>query len=191
MPADGNPEWSLVDFARQIAEMPKSELEAAFNFTEPVPNKKMDLPPAPAKPGDMSAEDPPVSREQGPASADAQNAQPAPIVAPVTSRKRQLRTPDEIATMILTMLRAVDSCPDRGLVVTVYGSNPWNAMLTIRPEAGPAIDGPRWFSRVREIAVRLRGDFDVIQETNSLISGVRDEVTDLAGAPPSDAGEDN
>jgi hypothetical protein len=84
------------------------------------------------------------------------------------------------------MLRTVDSCPDRGLVVTVYGSNPWNAMLTIRSEAGPAIDGPRWFSRVREIAVRLRDDFDVIQETNSLISGVRDEVTDLAGAPPSD-----
>jgi hypothetical protein len=191
MPADGNPEWSLVDFARQISEMPKSELEAAFNFTEPVPNKKMDLPPASAKPSDMSAEDPPVSREQGPASADAQNAQPAPIVAPGTSRKRQLRTPDEIATMILTMLRAVDSCPDRGLVVTVYGSNPWNAMLTIRPEAGSAIDGPRWFSRVREIAVRLRDEFDVIQETKSLISGVPDDVTDLAGAPLLDEGEDN
>lgn len=192
MPADENPEWSLVDFARQIAGMPKSAPEAAFNFTAPVPNgKKMDLPPASAKPTNMSAEDPPVSREQGPASAESQDTQPAPIVAPGTSRKRQLRTPDEIATMILTMLRAVDSCPDRGLVVTVYGSNPWNAMLAIRPQAGPAIDGSRWFSRVREIGVRLRDDFDVIQETNSLISGVRDEVTDLAGAPRSDEGEDN
>jgi hypothetical protein len=191
MPADENPEWSLVDFARQIAEMPSAP-EAAFNFTEPVPNgKKMDLPPASAKPTDMSAEDPPVSREQGPASAECQDTQPAPIVAPGTSRKRQLRTPDEIATMILTMLRAVDSCPDRGLVVTVYGSNPWNAMLAIRPEAGPAIDGPRWFSRVREIGVRLRDEFDVIQATKSLISGVPDDVTGLAGAPPSDEGEDN
>jgi hypothetical protein len=101
MPADGNPESSLVDFARQIAEMPKSALEAAFNFTDPVPNKKMDLPPASAKPSDMFAEDRRVSKEQGLASADAQNPQPAPILAPGTSRKRQLRTTDEIATMIL------------------------------------------------------------------------------------------
>jgi hypothetical protein len=64
-------------------------------------------------------------------------------------------------------------------------------MLTIRPEAGSAIDGPRWFSRVREIAVRLRDEFDVIQETKSLISGVPDDVTDLAGAPLLDEGEDN
>ena len=74
MPADENPEWSLVDFARQIAGMPKSAPEAAFNFTEPVPNgEKMDLPPASAKPTNMSAEDPPVSREQGPASAESQD----------------------------------------------------------------------------------------------------------------------
>ena len=93
MPADGNPEWSLVDFARQIAEMPKSALEAAFNFTEPVPDKKMDLPPASAKPSDMSAEDPPVSREQGPASADAQNAQPLRSLRQVPPEKGNSEQP--------------------------------------------------------------------------------------------------
>lgn len=34
-------------------------------------------------------------------------------------------------------LRSIDGCPARGFIVTVYGSNPWNAMLTIRLEAGP------------------------------------------------------
>ena len=37
-------------------------------------------------------------------------------------------------------LRTIDGCPNRGFVVTVYGSNPWNAMLTIRPEHFCAFD---------------------------------------------------
>jgi hypothetical protein len=34
-------------------------------------------------------------------------------------------------------------------------------MLTIRPEAGPRIDRELWRSRVHDIGVRLRNDFDV------------------------------
>jgi hypothetical protein len=83
--------------------------------------------------------------------------------------------------MILDSLRAID-CPARGFVVTVYGSNPWNAMLTIQPEAGPRIDGLLWRSRVQEIGVRLRDDFDIIRETTTSADGVRHEVIELNGA---------
>jgi len=58
-------------------------------------------------------------------------------------------------------LRAIDGCPNRGFVVTVYGSNPWNAMLRIRPEAGPRIDRELWRSRVHDMGMQLRNDFDV------------------------------
>ena len=58
-------------------------------------------------------------------------------------------------------LRAIDGCPHGGFVVTVYGSNPWNAMLTIRPEADPRVDRELWRSRVHDIGVQLRNDFDV------------------------------
>jgi hypothetical protein len=65
------------------------------------------------------------------------------------SIKKQSRTPAEIAKMIQDVLLTMDGCPERGFVVTVYGSNPWNAMLMIRPEAGTAIDRSLWISRSR------------------------------------------
>lgn len=58
-------------------------------------------------------------------------------------------------------LRTIDGCPISGFIVTVYGSNPWNAMLTIRPEAGPRIDRELLRSRVHDIGVQLRNQFDV------------------------------
>lgn len=64
-------------------------------------------------------------------------------------------------------LRTIDGCPNRGFVVAVYGSNPWNAMLTIRPEAGTCIDRELWCSRVQDIGVRLRSDFDVADQSTS------------------------
>jgi len=77
---------------------------------------------------------------------------------------------DEIAGIVMKSLRAIDGCPNRGFVVTVYGSNPWNAMLTIRPEAGPRIDRELWRSRVHDIGVQLRNDFDVAN-TSTISTG--------------------
>jgi hypothetical protein len=34
-------------------------------------------------------------------------------------------------------LSEIEGCPQRGLKVTVYGLNPWNAMLPFGVEAGP------------------------------------------------------
>ena len=62
--------------------------------------------------------------------------------------------------MILNMLRTIEGYPEHGFTVTVYGSNPWNAMLTASPRAG-RVDFPRWAARAREIGVQLRNSLDV------------------------------
>lgn len=73
------------------------------------------------------------------------------------------KTADELAGIILKALQTLDGAPARGFVVTVYGGNPWNAMLTIKPEAGPIADPDLWRSRVRDMAARLRQDFDLVE----------------------------
>jgi hypothetical protein len=73
------------------------------------------------------------------------------VIAASTSGKKQLNAADEIATIIMAALQSIEACPDRAFIVAVYGSNPWNAMLTIRPEAGPSIDRSVWLSRVQGI----------------------------------------
>jgi hypothetical protein len=71
------------------------------------------------------------------------------------------KTADELADIILRALQTLDGAPPSGFVVTVYGGNPWNAMLTIKPDAGPIPDPGLWRARVREMAARLRQDFDL------------------------------
>jgi hypothetical protein len=93
---------------------------------------------------------------------------PAP---PTCASGKQLCTSDEIAGIIMKSLRVIEDCPRRGFVVTVYGSNPWNAMLTIRPEAGPRIDRELWRSRVEDIGVRLRDEFDVADASTISTNG--------------------
>jgi hypothetical protein len=73
----------------------------------------------------------------------------------------RLRTANELAKMILNTLSTLDGCPKRGFVVTVYGFHPWNAMLTITTEAGTVADPALWHERVREMAQRLRQEYDV------------------------------
>ena len=73
------------------------------------------------------------------------------------------KTADELAVIILKALQTREGAPASGFVVTVYGGNPWNAMLTIKPEAGPIADPGLWRARVRDMAARLRQDFDVAE----------------------------
>jgi hypothetical protein len=82
--------------------------------------------------------------------------------ASTNRERRQFRSPSEIVDMIVRELRAFDDAPKRGFKITVYGANPWNAMLTIGPDAGAVNDPQGWHSRVRDIGVRLRRDFEVV-----------------------------
>jgi hypothetical protein len=50
---------------------------------------------------------------------------------------KQKRTLEELAVMIHHDLSQIEGCPQRGLKVTVYGLNPWNAMLTFGVDCGP------------------------------------------------------
>ena len=148
----------LVEFAQKIAAIPKriaDEDRSAKSSAEAV------LAASPASSGIGSESLPPplhAAKQPDP------DIRPAP---PAGAGGRQVRSPEEIAGLIMKSLRTIDGCPNRGFVVTVYGSNPWNAMLTIRPEASPRIDRELWRSRVQDIGVQLRNEFDVDQSTLS------------------------
>ena len=51
--------------------------------------------------------------------------------------KKQTKTAEELATMILQDLSNVEGCPRRGITVTVCGLDPWNVLLSFGAEAGP------------------------------------------------------
>jgi hypothetical protein len=161
MTTDEQPDWSLIDFARNLAGMPQTEPVPGFNFAVPARDTGA-LAAAPKSTNEDSAISSNPHKDQDAETADVKYAHATQIAAPSTSGKKQLKAPAEIAQIIMTALRSIDKCPERGFTVTVYGSNPWNAMLTIRPEAGSSIDFPLWLARVQEIGVRLREDFDIL-----------------------------
>jgi len=143
---------SLVEFAQKIAAIPKG-IANEGRPTEPPPVTSGAAAPPAAEVGSQSLPPPLPASEQ-----------PDPdirLALPAGASGKQVRHADEIAGIIMKSLRTIDGCPNRGFTVTVYGSNPWNAMLTIRPEAGPRIDRELWRSRVHDIGVQLRNDFDV------------------------------
>jgi hypothetical protein len=180
MKTDEKPNSSLIDFARKLAGISETEPVEGFNFTQPAPESGASTSaPAPANEDSTAPRDPPKKPDA--LTADLQSTHASQLTTPTTSGKKQLKTPDEIAMLIMTTLRSIDNCPDRGFIITVYGSNPWNAMLTIRPEAGTSIDRSLWLSRVQEIGMQLREDFDVIQETTVITGDIGHEFADLAG----------
>jgi hypothetical protein len=143
---------SLVEFAQKIAAIPTG-IANEDRSEEPRP-KASDAPsPAAADAGGQSSPPPlPIDKPSTP---------DIPPTPPVAANSKQLRSADEIAGIIMKSLRTIEGCPVIGLSVTVYGSNPWNAMLTIRPEAGSRVNRELWCSRVHDIGVQLRNEFDV------------------------------
>jgi hypothetical protein len=94
------------------------------------------------------------------APADDEKAEAAPAIANEFTRARSA---EELAAIILNALRTLDGSPNEGFAVTVYGANPWNAMLTITPAAGAVKDAPLWRERVKEMAIRLRQHYDLVE----------------------------
>jgi hypothetical protein len=92
----------------------------------------------------------------------AEDSQPeaAPAIANELTRARSA---EELAAIILNALRTLDGSPNDGFAVTVYGANPWNAMLTITPAAGAIKNAPLWRERVKEMAIRLREYYDLVE----------------------------
>jgi hypothetical protein len=91
---------------------------------------------------------------------------PAPVdardkgLAPVNPTK-EVKTAEELAAMIREDLGNVDGCPKLGLTVTVYGLNPWNAMLTFGAAAGPVRNKAELQRFCEIITSRLQRLYDV------------------------------
>jgi hypothetical protein len=190
--ADEGTDWSLVNFAKQVFGAKSAAPEVSFNVVEPPPAEPLPAEPEPAakaeetelataseteataapendpepEPEQTADAEEPTKAIEAPVMAVAEVQVPPPIEATqgASEGKRQLRTAGELADIILNALRAVDGVPERGFVITVYGSRPWNAMLTIKPEAGRIKDVRLWRQRVQDIGARLRRDFDLIDE---------------------------
>jgi hypothetical protein len=74
---------------------------------------------------------------------------------------KQKKTPEELAAMIHHDLSQIEGCPKRGLKVTVYGLNPWNAMLTFGVDSGPVSNKADIQAFFEVIAERLKRLYDL------------------------------
>jgi hypothetical protein len=178
--ADEGADWSLVNFAKQVFGAKSAASEVGFDFIEPAPTEDeaasatAETDKVVASDNDRAAgeddiapvEDPVETVETGEiAVSDVQDVPSTEAMEPSAAEDgRQSRTASEMADMILNVLRAEDGVPERGFVVTVYGAHPWNAMLTIKPEAGAIKDARLWRERVQDIGAQLRRDFDITHE---------------------------
>jgi hypothetical protein len=178
--ADDSADWSLVNFAKQVFGAKTAAPEVGFNFVEPAPpedesaSTAAETDKAAALDSDHIAAEDEIAPVEDPVNAvetaeiaviEVQDAASTEAMEPATAKRgRQSRSASEMADMILNVLRAEHGVPERGFVVTVYGAHPWNAMLTIRPEAGAIKDARLWRERVQDIGAQLRRDFDVDHE---------------------------
>jgi hypothetical protein len=74
--------------------------------------------------------------------------------------RKQTKTAEELAAMILADLRQVDGCPKAGVNVTVYGF-PWNAMLMFGVAASPLHNKEQLKEYFQIIVERLQRLYDV------------------------------
>jgi hypothetical protein len=81
-------------------------------------------------------------------------------LVPETPAKEK-KTAEELAMMIRQDLSKVDGCPEHGVTVTVYGLNPWNAMLMFGADAGPVRNKAELLRFYDIITERLKRLYDV------------------------------
>jgi hypothetical protein len=80
---------------------------------------------------------------------------------PLPTRAKEKRNAEELAAMIHHDLSQIEGCPQRGLKVTVYGLNPWNAMLTFGVDCGPVPNKADLLTLFDAITERLKRLYDV------------------------------
>ena len=138
----------LLALVRSVLEpgvKPQAEVQTGTN-SEPGPEPEIE------------PETEPVAELAEPADDSKPDAAPA-----IPSEFTRARSAEDLAAIILNALRTLDGSPKAGFLVTIYGANPWNAMLTITPAAGAIKDAPLWRERVKEMAIRLRQHYDLVE----------------------------
>jgi hypothetical protein len=168
--SEENTDWILPDFARRVLGASQLNLDEEFHFVGPANDENTDLvdersAAAPTRAATNAGDHSPVQAIPASQAAEWQDFRIEELAGEKVVSGRPARTASEMADIILNALRSVDGVPERGFLVTVYGANPWNAMLTITPEAGPIKNAQLWRMRVHELGARLRRDFEVMHET--------------------------
>jgi hypothetical protein len=100
---------------------------------------------------------------------------PAPLPAWLTAiPKRQrsstdqpLKTAEQARALIIEGLRQIHGFPSEGVSVTVYGFQPWSAMLTFAPNSTTFANAIRYRKILAEIVYDLRKNFEVGIEPDS------------------------
>jgi hypothetical protein len=128
----------LIELAMQVVQQTSNNQEEHNPVPEPAPHE-------------------PVEAEKPPPLPTASENVGLPHTAPAKEKK----TADELAAMILGDLSQMEGYPKRGVRVTVYGSNPWNAWLAFGGAAGPVRNKADLQRFCEIITERLKRRYDV------------------------------
>jgi hypothetical protein len=79
----------------------------------------------------------------------------------VPAAPKQVKSPGDLAAMILDDLSKMEGCPQQDVQVTVYGSNPWNSWLRFGSGAGPVPSKTALQDFCSIITERMRRLYDV------------------------------
>jgi hypothetical protein len=72
-----------------------------------------------------------------------------------------LKTAAQARALIIEGLRQIHDFPSEGVTVTVYGFQPWSAMLTFAPNSTTLANATRYRKILAEIVYDLRKNFEV------------------------------
>lgn len=79
----------------------------------------------------------------------------------LSPRIKSVKTAVELSAMILNDLQQIHGCPQTGVNVTVYGSNPWNSWLSFGSSAGPVYSKVELQELCDIITERLKRLYDI------------------------------
>ena len=74
---------------------------------------------------------------------------------------KEKKSAEQLAAMIREELSYIEGWPQRGITVSVYGFDSWNAMLTFGVEAGPLHNKRGWQGFCEVIAKDLKRLYDI------------------------------
>lgn len=83
-----------------------------------------------------------------------------PEQSTAASGKRAV-TGEHLQTIILAGLQEIDGFPKSGVLITVYGVRPWNAMITFAPGSASKKDATTYCDVLQQLVAKLRKQFDV------------------------------
>ena len=112
----------------------------------------------------ISADEPIQKQGVAPAAPDAPTPLPTWLTA-IPKRQRfsnqPLKTAAQARALIIEGLRQIPGFPSEGVTVTVYGFQPWSAMLTFAPNSTTLANATRYRKILAEIVYDLRKNFEV------------------------------